>query len=355
MPTFIRSHGASIPAIGLGTWMLTGDACTDAVASAIGAGYRHIDTAIGYGNETEVGEGIRRSGIARDSLFVTTKIPPEQLAADDMMRAAEGSLKRLGVDQVDLLLIHWPSKSLSATETIRSLNAVKERGLTRHIGVSNYTIRLLDEAWAATSAPIVANQCEHHPYLDQPALRAATAAHGTAFVSYCPLGQAEVLENEIVARQRGFKWHPGDNVHSGKDHTLHSSIEGVLGWSKDQYTTKKRTYIHVIPQEIPNRKFPTPPPFVYHPELFPELAEHNPLPFNFAIPKNRYRRATNPSPLKARVVARGQEQRVEVTTMTPELLKYHGKAVHEGYEKAVLENFQWDLNDKFKRHFSSSR
>jgi len=198
MPTFIRSHGASIPAIGLGTWMLTGDTCTEAVASAIGAGYRHIDTAIGYGNETEVGEGIRRSGIARDSLFVTTKIPPEQLAADDMMRAAEGSLKRLGLDQVDLLLIHWPSRTLSASETIRSLNAVKDRGLTRHIGVSNYTIRLLDEAWSATNAPIVANQCEHHPYLDQARLRAATAAHGTAFVAYCPLGQSEVLDEPLI-------------------------------------------------------------------------------------------------------------------------------------------------------------
>ena len=85
-------------------------------------------------------------------------------------------------------------------------------------------------------------------------------------------GQAEVLENEIVARQRGFKWHPGENVKYGRDHTLHSDTEGILGWSKDSYARKKRTYIHVIPQEIPNRKFPAPPPFVYHPELFPELA-----------------------------------------------------------------------------------
>lgn len=198
MSQFIQAHGASIPAIGLGTWMLNGQACTDAVEAAIGFGYRHIDTAIGYSNESEVGEGIRRSGIARDDLFITTKIPPEQLAHDDMLRAAEGSLKRLGVGEVDLLLIHWPSRTLSASETIRSLNVVRDRGLTRHIGVSNYTIRLLDEAWSATSAPIVANQCEHHPYLDQPALRAATAAHGTAFVAYCPLGQAEVLDEPVI-------------------------------------------------------------------------------------------------------------------------------------------------------------
>lgn len=194
----ITAHGAAIPAIGLGTWGLSGKAATDAVAEALKAGYRHIDTAIGYGNETEVGEGIRRSGVPRDEIFVTTKIPSEELEDAAMLRAAEGSLKRLGLDAVDLLLIHWPSRTLSAATTIRSLNGVKRRGLARHIGVSNYTIRLLDEAWAATEEPIVANQCEHHPYLDQARLRAATARHGMAFVSYCPLGQAEVLDEPVV-------------------------------------------------------------------------------------------------------------------------------------------------------------
>jgi diketogulonate reductase-like aldo/keto reductase len=194
----ITAHGAAIPAIGLGTWGLSGKAATEAVVEALKAGYRHIDTAIGYGNEAEVGEGIRRSGVPRDEIFVTTKIPSEELADAAMLRAAEGSLKRLGLDAVDLLLIHWPSRTLSAATTIRSLNGVKRRGLARHIGVSNYTIRLLDEAWAATEEPIVANQCEHHPYLDQTRLRAATARYGMAFVSYCPLGQAEVLDEPVV-------------------------------------------------------------------------------------------------------------------------------------------------------------
>ncbi|MBN9434235.1 MAG: aldo/keto reductase [Bosea sp.] len=198
MSPVITAHGAAIPAIGLGTWGLSGKAATEAVAEALKAGYRHIDTAIGYGNEAEVGEGIRRSGVPRDEIFVTTKIPSEELEDAAMLRAAEGSLKRLGLDAVDLLLIHWPSRTLSAATTIRSLNGVKRRGLARHIGVSNYTIRLLDEAWAATEEPIVANQCEHHPYLDQARLRAATARHGMAFVSYCPLGQAEVLDEPVV-------------------------------------------------------------------------------------------------------------------------------------------------------------
>ncbi len=198
MSPVITAHGAAIPAIGLGTWGLSGKAATEAVAEALKAGYRHIDTAIGYGNEAEVGEGIRCSGVPRDEIFVTTKIPSEELEDAAMLRAAEGSLKRLGLDAVDLLLIHWPSRTLSAATTIRSLNGVKRRGLARHIGVSNYTIRLLDEAWAATEEPIVANQCEHHPYLDQARLRAATARHGMAFVSYCPLGQAEVLDEPVV-------------------------------------------------------------------------------------------------------------------------------------------------------------
>ncbi len=198
MSPVITAHGAAIPAIGLGTWGLSGKAATEAVAEALKAGYRHIDTAIGYGNEAEVGEGIRHSGVPRDEIFVTTKIPSEELEDAAMLRAAEGSLKRLGLDAVDLLLIHWPSRTLSAATTIRSLNGVKRRGLARHIGVSNYTIRLLDEAWAATEEPIVANQCEHHPYLDQARLRAATARHGMAFVSYCPLGQAEVLDEPVV-------------------------------------------------------------------------------------------------------------------------------------------------------------
>lgn len=194
----VTAHGAILPVIGLGTWKLSGETASAAVASAIEAGYRHIDTAIGYGNETEVGEGLRRSGVSRDEIFITSKIPPEQLGADDMMRAAEASLRRLRIDQLDLLLIHWPSRTLSAAETIRSLNRVKQRGLARHIGVSNYTVGLLDEAWAATEAPIVVNQCEHHPYLDQSKLRAATLAHGTAFVAYCPLGQADALDEPVI-------------------------------------------------------------------------------------------------------------------------------------------------------------
>ena len=142
-------------------------------------------------------------------------------------------------------------------------------------------------------------------------------------------GQAEVLENEIVARQRGLQWHPGNNMSAGKDHTLHATIEGVLGWSKDQYSRKRRTYIHVIPQEIPNRKLPPPPPFMYHPELFPELALNNPPPSNFEIPKAKGpKRVRTPSPLKAQLVEKPQRIDLKLSGMRPELFKFHGAAIY---------------------------
>ena len=195
----VEAHGAKIPAIGFGTWPMRGEACRRAVSEALEAGYRHIDTAAMYQNEREVGEAIRGSGVPRDSVFVTTKIGAESLAEGDLQRAVAASLKKLGMDQVDLVLIHWPSRRLSAADTIRTLNDVKRRGMARHIGVSNYTTRLLEESWAASEAPIVVNQCEYHPYLNQAKVIAACRAHGTAFTSYSPLGKGtELLSDPVV-------------------------------------------------------------------------------------------------------------------------------------------------------------
>ena len=196
----VSAHGADIPAIGLGTWQSRGNECAQAVADAISFGYRHIDTAggMGYENEEAVGEGIRASKIGREQLFVTTKVAQENLAAGDFERSVEASLGRLDLSYVDLVLIHWPSRRLSVTDTVRPLNEVKRRGLTRHIGVSNFTVEQLNEAWAATDAPIVANQCEYHPYLNQDRVLAACRAHGTAFVSYCPLGRQIAFEEPVI-------------------------------------------------------------------------------------------------------------------------------------------------------------
>jgi diketogulonate reductase-like aldo/keto reductase len=194
----VKAHGASIPVIGFGTWDLSGETCAAAVAAAIDIGYRHIDGAAGYRNEDRVGEGIRASGVSRDDLFITTKVAPEDLEEKAFKASAERSLKLLGNDQVDLLLIHWPSKTIPVADTIATLNAIRKAGLTRNIGVSNFTVKLLAEAWSATDAPLVTNQCEYHPYLNQDKLRAACFEHGTSFTAFSPLGRQVVLADPTI-------------------------------------------------------------------------------------------------------------------------------------------------------------
>jgi len=199
--THVTVGDAAIPVIGYGTWPLKDEECARGVATALQCGYRHIDTAEMYGNEAAVGEGLRASGVPRDEIWLTTKVWWENIGDGPLQRSAEASLKRLGVDQVDLLLIHWPNKSIPLSESIRALNDAKRRGLTRHIGVSNFPTRMLDEAVALSDAPLIANQCEYHPHLDQSKVLAACRRHGMAFVSYCPLGRGAVggvLEEPVV-------------------------------------------------------------------------------------------------------------------------------------------------------------
>jgi diketogulonate reductase-like aldo/keto reductase len=197
---YLSAHGANIPLIGLGTWALGGSECARVVAEAIALGYRHIDTAASYGNESAVGEGMRASGTDRDKLFVTTKVPESSLGDGGCQRAVEASLSRLGLDRVDLVLIHWPNRRMSAADMIKPLGEVEHRGLTRHIGVSNFNVVLLEEAWQASRVPIVANQCEYHPYLNQDRLLAACRRLGTAFISYCPLGRTNAFAEPVIAK-----------------------------------------------------------------------------------------------------------------------------------------------------------
>ena len=194
----VTAHGATIPVIGFGTWNISGAACAQAVADAIKIGYRHIDTAAGYRNEDRVGEGIRASVVSRDHLFITTKVGPEDLAEKDFYASVENSLKQLGVDQVDLLLIHWASKVLPVADTIKPLNEAKRRGWTKHIGVSNFTIKLLTEAWAATKEPIVTNQIEYHPYLTQENLVSFMRSKGMILTAYSPLGRQVILDDPVI-------------------------------------------------------------------------------------------------------------------------------------------------------------
>jgi len=196
--SLVEANGARLPALGLGTWTLREDACSEAVQWALEAGYRHVDTAAMYGNEEAVGAGLKASGLARDEIFVTTKVWHSDLKPSDFMRSAEASLERLRLSQVDLLLIHWPNSDIPLSETIGALNQAKRQGLTRHIGVSNFSARLLEEAVRDSVEPLVVNQCEYHPYLDQTRVRAACRKHGMAFTSYCPLGKGDLTKNPII-------------------------------------------------------------------------------------------------------------------------------------------------------------
>lgn len=202
----VHAHGAAIPAIGLGTFLAQGEGCSDAVSFALKNGYRHIDTAPRYENEEAVGEGLRRSGVPRGEIFLTTKVWWDRLGEGDLQRSAEDSLRKLGVDQVDLLLIHWPNPEIPLAESIAALNDAKRRGYAKHIGVSNFTVAHLNEAWRLTQEPLVCNQCEWHPSLDQAKLRAVVRGYGMIFTAYSPIGRGvygEIPAVSAIAKKYG--------------------------------------------------------------------------------------------------------------------------------------------------------
>ena len=194
----VHANGAAIPAIGLGTWPMKGEEAARAVARALEAGYRAVDTAAMYGNEDAVGEGLRAAGVPRADVFVTTKVWYTDLAPGALQRSAEASLKRLGVDEVDLLLIHWPNPVIALEGSIAALCDAKRHGLARHVGVSSFPVALLDRAVSLATEPLVANQCEYHPHLDQTKLLAACRRHGLAVLSYAPIGKGAVLDDAAV-------------------------------------------------------------------------------------------------------------------------------------------------------------
>jgi diketogulonate reductase-like aldo/keto reductase len=176
---FVEANGAKIPAIGLGTWELRGRTCARLVEQALRLGYRHIDTAQVYENEREVGDGLRASGVRRDEVFITTKVWTSHFAPHDLERSTKESLNKLRISEVDLLLLHWPNPRVPLSETLEALAHVRKLGMARHIGVSNFTVALIEEAVAKCPAPLVCDQVEYHPYLDQTRVREACASwHG---------------------------------------------------------------------------------------------------------------------------------------------------------------------------------
>jgi diketogulonate reductase-like aldo/keto reductase len=196
----VTAQNVAFPAIGLGTWELRGRVCARIVEQALRLGYRHIDTAEMYDNEREAGEGLHASGIRRDDVFVTTKVWPTHFSPPELERAARDSLTRLRLSDVDLLLLHWPSPKIPLAETIGALCNVKRAGAARHIGVSNFTGKLLDEAVKLSTEPLVCNQIEIHPFLDQSQTIAASKAHGMAVVAYSPIAKGAAKKNAVLVR-----------------------------------------------------------------------------------------------------------------------------------------------------------
>jgi 2,5-diketo-D-gluconate reductase B len=204
IPT-LSAHGAEIPAIGFGTSGMGND-CGTIVATALRLGYRHLDTAWKYGSECAVGEGMRASGVSRDDIFLTTKVSHEYLRAADFARSIDESLQNLGVGRVDLLLVHWPNLEIPLAETMGALAKAKRDGLTRHVGVANFNIALIDQAMHLSPEPLVALQAEYHPYLDQSKLLQACRERGLIYIAYCPLARGRIFADPVlsdIARAKG--------------------------------------------------------------------------------------------------------------------------------------------------------
>jgi diketogulonate reductase-like aldo/keto reductase len=193
----VAANGTEMPAIGIGTFDV-GERAAMLVDAAIRAGYRHIDTARKYGSEQGVGEGIRASGIAREELYINTKVTEDNAREADFMRSVETSLKTMGIDYTDQLLIHWPNPTVPRSETIGALVKAKRMGLARHIGVSNFTLAMLDEAVRLCPEPLVTNQLEYHAYLNQDKLLAACRRYGMILTCYCPLARGELLNDPVL-------------------------------------------------------------------------------------------------------------------------------------------------------------
>ncbi|MFK8253886.1 aldo/keto reductase [Ancylobacter terrae] len=200
----VTANGAAIPALGFGTFRVSGTDVLRMVPAALRLGYRHVDTAQIYGNEAEVGAAIAGSGVPRADIFLTTKVWVDKYRHDALIASVEESLKKLRTDYVDLLLLHWPNPSVPLAEPIAALNEARAAGKVRHIGVSNFNLALMAEAERLSAAPLVTNQVEYHPYIDQRRLLAAARTAGLSITAYFAMADGAVLKDaalkEIAAR-----------------------------------------------------------------------------------------------------------------------------------------------------------
>src|SRR5713226_10349224 len=216
----LQTQGISLPRLGLGTFRMQGDVCRAAVESALGLGYRHIDTAEMYGNEDAIGPAIAASGVARRDLHVTTKVWHENLAPDAIRRAFDTSLKKLRLDHIDLYLVHWPAKNMNLPAIFETLLKLKEEGRARAIGVANFNLALLKTVVEEIKAPIACNQIEYHLMLDQTPIRKYLASKSIPLVAYAPLAQGRAASDETL-------------IGIGRKHNA-SAAQVALKWLLDQ-------------------------------------------------------------------------------------------------------------------------
>lgn len=210
----VQIRNTRVPVLGLGTWQMQDQECEDAVRESLELGYRHVDTAQMYENEERVGAGLRASGVPREEVFLTTKVWRDNLESKAVERTTRESLERLGVEHVDLLLVHWPHDEVPLSETLQAMTELQEAGLTRAIGVSNFNATQLEEAVGL--APIVCNQIEFHPYLGQDRQLELAKKHELFITAYCPLARGRVPKDGTLQRigkrhgrsaaQVGLRW-----------------------------------------------------------------------------------------------------------------------------------------------------
>ncbi|RQG98438.1 aldo/keto reductase [Natrarchaeobius oligotrophus] len=199
-PPQTPTTGNGLPVLGLGTYRNTDPAqCAESVRTALERGYRHVDTAQLYDNERAVGEGIARADVDREDVYLATKVWYTNLASDDVVETTRESLERLGVEYVDLLYVHWPTETYDAEETLAAYSQLYDDGIVDAVGVSNFTPELLEEAIDVCDAPIVANQVELHPLLQQPELRKACERHGVDVVAYAPIARGTVFDRPVLS------------------------------------------------------------------------------------------------------------------------------------------------------------
>nr|WP_298096768.1 aldo/keto reductase [uncultured Shinella sp.] len=188
----VNANGAHIPQLGFGTFRMPEADVLSILPKALQSGFTHVDTAQIYENEAAVGDAIQKSGVARENIFLTTKVWVANYAKHAFAASVAESLRKLKTDHVDLLLLHWPNEAVPLEVQIAELNAVREKGLARHIGVSNFNAALMAEAARLSAAPLVANQVEYHPFLDQTTVRNAARRHGMALTAYFAMADGKV-------------------------------------------------------------------------------------------------------------------------------------------------------------------